>query len=89
MACDILDLRCILVNELIGSVTLTVILVTIFYFAFASKMRLGMETTMIFGLIFLLLAGLVIGGLSTIILFASVLTALLMAWMFNKIIGNK
>lgn len=88
MACDILDLRCMFVSEIVGSVTLAIVLGAIFYFISASKMRLGFDTTIAFSLPLLLLLGIAFTGFNLIYAFATIIIGLMLAWMFNKIIGN-
>lgn len=88
MVCDILDLRCIFVNELFGSIVLTAIFGAIFYFIIAGKARLGFDTTIILTFPILLIVGLMIGGFSAIYAFATVIVGIMVAWVFNKIIAN-
>jgi len=85
MGCDILDLRCIFVNELVGSVTLTAILLAVAYFIIASKSRLGFDTTIILALPIILIVSLMVGGFAVIYAFATVLIAIMLAWLFDKI----
>ncbi|GAG78845.1 unnamed protein product [marine sediment metagenome] len=87
--CDILDLRCIIVNELIGSVTLAILVFTILYFIFAGKIRLGFDSTIFLMLPILLIMGLVISGFSIIYAFGAVIAGILLAITFNRLIGNR
>jgi len=89
MICELLDLRCIFVNELIGSVVLTIIIATIAYFIIAGKLRLGFDTTIAFTIPLLLIFGLMFTGFSAIFAFATIVIGLLIAFVFNKIIGNR
>jgi len=89
MTCDLLDLRCIFVNELIGNVVLTVIISAIVYFIIAGKLRLGFDTTIAFTIPLLLIIGLMFTGFSAIFAFATILIGLLIAFLFNHIIGNR
>jgi len=88
MGCEILDFRCVLVNELIGSTILTIIIAAIFYFIIASKMKFGFDTTIALSIPILLLLGIVFTGFSAIYAFATIIVGILLAWIFNKIIGN-
>ncbi len=88
MGCEILDFRCVFVNELIGSTILTIIIAAIFYFLIASKMKFGFDTTIALSIPILLLMGIVITGFSAIYAFATIIVGILLAWIFNKIIGN-
>ncbi len=87
--CNILDFRCILVNELVGNVVLAVVLVSILYFIIASRLKFGFDTTIVFAVPIVLLAGLAIGGFSVIFAFLTMVTAIMIAWLFDRIIGNK
>ncbi len=89
VACELLDLRCILVNELVGSVALSVILFAIFYFIIAGKLRLGFNTTIALSIPILLILGLAITGFSVIIAFSTIIVGIVIAFVINKMIGNK
>lgn len=89
MGCDILDFRCIMLNEVIGSVLLAMIFVAIIYFIIASKSKLGFDTTLVFSVPLLLMASLVIAGFSAMYAFITLIVAIMIAWLFNKIIGNR
>lgn len=86
--CNLLDFRCIFVNEIIGDAMLAVIIGAILYFIVASKLKLGFDTTIAFGFPLLLILGLAITGFSAIFAFATVVVGLMLAWIFIKIIGN-
>ena len=88
MGCEILDFRCIFVNELVGSVTLAVLFGVIFYFVFASKIRLGFDTTIAFAVPLILLIGIAVSGISTVMAFTTLFVALLLAFIFTKMIGQ-
>ncbi len=88
MACDVIDFRCIFVNEIAGSVLIAGLLVVIFYFIAASKMRLGFDTTIAFALPLILLSGLVITGFSLIFAIVTMIVAALVALIFNRLIGR-
>lgn len=89
MVCELLDFRCWIVNEIVGSVFLTVLLAMVLYFIIASKVRLGFDTTiaLIFPMIFIL--GLAFTGFSPIFAFSTILIGFMLSWIFNKIIGNR
>ena len=88
-ACEILDFRCIFVNEIVGNVVLAVVLAAILYFIIASRLKLGFDTTLAFAIPIVLLSGLAIGGFSVIFAFLTMVTAIMIAWLFDRIIGNK
>lgn len=87
--CELLDFRCIFVNEIAGSVLLASIMAIIFYFIIAGKMRLGFDTTITFLFPLLFMFGLAISGFSVIYAFSTVLVSLMVAWLFNRLIGNR
>ncbi len=87
--CELLDFRCIFVNEIAGSVLLASVLAIIFYFIIASRMRWGFDTTIAFLFPILFIFGLAISGFSVIYAFSTIVVALMVAWLFNKIIGNR
>jgi hypothetical protein len=89
MACDILDLRCIFMNELVGSVMLSMLLLLVGYFILASRMKLDFNTTIGLGLPVMLILGATIGGFSALIAFASVIIPMLVAWVFLRAIGGR
>jgi len=88
-SCEILDFRCIFVNEIIGNTILAVVLAAILYFMVASRLKFGFDTTMFLAVPILLLFGLAIGGFSAIFAFLTMITAIMIAWLFDRIIGNK
>lgn len=88
-SCELLDLRCIFVSELIGDVFLAVLVVTLFYFIIASKLRWGFDNTIAFAVPLLLIAGLAFAGFSAIFAFATVIVGMLLAWILNVLINNR
>lgn len=88
-SCDILDFRCIFVNEIVGNVVLAVVLAAIVYFVVASRLRFGFDTTIFLAFPILLLLGLAIGGFSTLFAFLTMVTAIMIAWLYDRISGNK
>lgn len=89
MTCDIFNLKCIIVNELIGNSLLTVILGTIAFFIFASKIRFGFDTTIVLGFIYICLITLVVGGLIPFLVIMVMLLALYVGYYFNRVVGNR
>ncbi len=88
MACDILDLQCIFVGELIGNMVLTFLIAVIFYFIIASKLRFGFNTTLVVAIPFLFIFGIAIGGITSVMAFSTLFIGIFLAWTFNKIMGN-
>ncbi len=87
--CDILDLRCIFVNELVGSVALTIIFGFILFLIIASKIKLGFDATIFGGFLTLFLLGLAIGNLTVMLAFGGIFAALLVGWIFNAVMANR
>ena len=85
-ACELLDFRCIFVNEIVGNVVLAGVLALVLYFIAASRLRLGFDTTIFFLFPILFIFGLAISGFSTIFAFATILVGFMLAWIFNRII---
>lgn len=88
MQCDLLDFRCIFVSELIGSAFLAVMILAIFYFIIASKLKLGFDTTIVMSLPLLLLVGLAITGFTAIMAFATILIGIMLAFLINRILQS-
>jgi hypothetical protein len=89
MTCDILDIRCIFVNELIGSVLLSCVLLAILYFIIATKLKLGFDTAMVMGVPLILSMGLYLGGFSVLYAFISLIAGFLIALAILRLLGNK
>ena len=87
--CDLLDLRCIFVNELVGSAFLSMIIAIIFFFIFSSKVKIGFRTSIVVAVPILLILGLTLTGFSTLYAFITVLIGFMLAAVFQKLIGNK
>lgn len=88
-SCDILDFRCIFVSEIVGSVFLATILAMVLYFIIASKLNWGFTTTIGFMVPVILILGLSFAGFSAIMAFLTVIIGFMLAWVFNKLIGNR
>lgn len=88
-SCDLLDLRCIFVNELVGSAFLSVIIATIFFFIFSSKIKIGFRTSIVVAVPVLLIFGLTLTGFSALYAFITVLVGFMLAAVFQKLIGNR
>ncbi len=87
--CNLLDFRCIFVNELIGNAFLAIVLATIFFFIFSSKIKVGFRTSIVVVVPILLIFGLTLTGFSTLFAFLTVLLGLMLAAVFQKLIGNR
>jgi len=89
MVCSVLDFRCILVNELIGSVALTLMFLALIYFIVASKLRFGFDTTLVLLVPLLVISSLVLTTFSAIYAFVTLAVGLLMGYIFMKFIENR
>ena len=85
MGCEILDIKCLFVSEIVGSVTLAIIIGVIFYFIIASKMKFGFDTTALFAVPVILIFGLAFGAFSVIYAFVTILAAIMLAWLYDTI----
>jgi len=88
-ACNILDVRCVLVNELIGSAVLSVLIASILYFVAASKLNFGFETTIFFAIPIILIFGIALTSFSIIFAFVTFAVGMLVAYMVNKMFMNR
>ena len=88
MGCELLDFRCIFMNELIGSTVLTVVIAMIVYFIIAAKNRWGFDTTIVTLFPMMLIAGLAFTGFSVMFAFATIVVALIAASLINRFLGN-
>lgn len=86
-SCDLLDLRCIFVNELVGSAVLSVVLTAILVFVFADKNNLGFRTTLLTSVPFLLMFGLILSSFSAIYAFITIIVGIMLGAIFMKIIS--
>lgn len=89
MGCELLDFQCLFVSEIIGSVALTVVVFLLFYFIVASKLRFGFDTTMLLAIPLALIISLAVGGFSIVFAVIGLIVALVLAWIFEQIIGNR
>ena len=89
MGCSVLDFKCILVNELVGSVTLAVLFIALLYFMIASKMKFGFDTTLVLLVPLLIISSLVLSVFSGIYAFITLIAGLLLGYIFIKFIENR
>lgn len=88
VGCELLDFRCIFVNEIVGNAFLAAVLAAILFFMFAGKMRIGFRTTFVLAVPILLIIGSAISGFPILYAFITMLVGLMMAVIIQKIIGN-
>ena len=89
VGCELLDWKCIFVNELIGSAALAVLFAAILFFVFSSKIKIGFRTTIVIAIPLILILGMAIGGFEALYAFITLLVALMIAAVFQKIVGNQ
>lgn len=89
MGCEILDLQCIFVSEIIGSIGLTIVLGLILYFIVASKLRFGFDTTIVMLLPLTIILGLMFGQFSLLVAVVTMFAVFVVAWLFPRIIGGR
>ena len=75
-------------NELIGDVVLATVLMAVLYFVVMAKLRMSFGLTVAMGVPFLLLLGSVMAGFQVMFAFLTVAVAILIAWVFQRIIKN-
>lgn len=88
MPCEILDIRCIFMNELIGNALLATIFLAVLYFIIASKIRLGFDATLVFAVPMILIVGISFGGFPALYAFITVILGMMIGWIFQSIIKN-
>ena len=89
MTCDILDFRCIIVNELVGNVVLAVLLFALLYFVIAAKLRFDPKITFFLAIPIITVFSLTITGFSILYAMATLLAGVLLALVILRLIGNK
>ena len=89
MLCNVLDLRCVLVSELIGSPTLTILLLGALFFMFCSLKRVGIKTTLWLSVVFFPVVTYYIAGSSAGLAFITAIVAIVAALLHGRIIGNR
>ena len=89
VGCDLLNWRCIFVNELVGNAFLSIIIAAIFFFIFSSKIKMGFRTAIVVAVPVLLIFGLTLTGFSVIYAFITVILGLMLGAIFQKVIGNR
>lgn len=87
-SCEIIDFKCLFINEIVGNVTLTIVLFMILYFIMASKLKWGFEITIYLLFPVIVIIGLAGGGFSTIFAFVTLLVAFMVGWAVNKFISK-
>jgi hypothetical protein len=86
--CELLDVRCIIVNQIAGTAILAVLLMSILYFVAAYRLRLDFASTILFFIPALLFMGTIFVGFSIIFAFVTFLVGMLVAYIVNRIFMN-
>lgn len=89
MTCEIIDFRCVAVNELIGDQIFAVLIAGIFFFAFASYNKVGMKSTLWWAVAYFPIISYFIVGTNFIFAIATFMAALGLALLHTRITGNR
>ncbi len=89
MTCDILDFRCVVVNDLIGSASLALMIAGIFFFAYASYNKIGFKTTLWFSVAYFPVMAYFISGGIFLYAIMTLLVALGIALLHTRLTGNR
>jgi hypothetical protein len=89
MPCDLLDLKCIFMNELIGSVMLTLVLAVVFYFIVASRTKLGFDVTIALAIPIIIIMSLMLTSFSVIFAIFTIIVGIMAAWIIQIVVGNR
>jgi len=89
MACDVLDFRCIFVNELVGNILMAIFLGMILYLIVANKMKFGFDTTLVGFVAVMLIIALAFGNFAVIFAFTTLIAAIVFNFFFQKVIQNR
>ena len=89
MVCEIIDFRCVLTNELIGSPILTVLLLGVAFFALASYRKFGIKTTLWLSVVYFPVVCYYIAGTGAGLAFVTFVVAIVAALIQTRIIGNR
>jgi len=77
--CNVLDLRCIFVNEIFGSGVLAIIAAVVLWFIFANKLRISFRISIMTLFVILPIFAIMLSGFQIIFAFLSVIAAIFMA----------
>ncbi len=87
-ACEIIDFKCIFVNEIAGSIALAVIIFLILYFVAMSRLKMQFDTTIYFLFPIIVISSAAIGGFTAVFAFATVFAAIMLGWIINKLFSS-
>ena len=86
--CDIIDFKCIFINEIAGNIMLAFVLFIILYFIAASRLKIGFDTTIFFLFPILVIYSVTVGGFALVFAFVTLAGVILLGWIINKQFGN-
>ena len=89
MVCNLIDFKCVIVNELIGDPILTVLILAIFYFIVAAKLKFGFDTTIFLAIPVMIAIGLAVAGMQAIYVFFTFLAGIVLALILLRVMGNR
>lgn len=89
MGCDILDVRCMMVNEIIGDPKLSILIAILAYLAIAISLKWSWNVVLVIGIPILLGLSTSIYGFSSIYTLLAMLAGLFAALALMRLIGNK
>lgn len=89
MVCDVADLRCLYVNELVGDPVLAVLLFGVLFFAFTSYNRVGLKSTLWLAVVVFPIVSYFIIGTTLIIALSTLVVSFLVALIHTRITGNR
>ncbi len=87
-ACEIIDFKCIFINEIAGSFLIAFLIFIILYFVAASRLKIGFDTTIFFLFPILVIYSVTVGGFALVFAFVTFAGILLIGWIINKQFGN-
>ena len=89
MSCNILDVKCVVVNELIGDAFLTLLIAGILFFIFMAKQRAGVKTTIWASTIFFPITSvLIMGSAGVSIAIVTIVAGIFLGLLHSRIIRN-
>ena len=88
-SCNILDVQCIFVNEIFGSIALTVMAGILTYILISGRLKLGFEITIALMFPLAIILSLMIGGFQIVYAFVTIIIAMMVAFVSQKIMGNR
>ena len=85
MTCDVLDIRCVLVNELIGNASISVLILVLVYFIWCIKKRIQYEVMIGLAFPIVLMTNFIFGGSFLIYILAGIGAAIMLAFLIRRL----